>query len=143
MQIGILKETDDHRVAITPDSVKKLCDDNNTLMIEKGAGEQAFYSDDLYKEAGGTTVHRKDLLEKAEILISIRPMNDQDIKKINKSSVYISSFQPFLDQKILQVLSNAGITAMSLDMIPRITIAQSMDVLSSMASISAREVNSR
>jgi NAD(P) transhydrogenase subunit alpha len=136
MQIGILKETDDHRIAITPDSVKKLCDDNNTLMIEKGAGEQAFYSDDLYKEAGGTTVHRKDLLEKAEILISIRPMNDQDIKKINKSSVYISSFQPFLDQKILQVLSNAGITAMSLDMIPRITIAQSMDVLSSMASIS-------
>lgn len=136
MQIGILKETNDHRVAITPDSVEKLCNDNNTLMIEEGAGEKAFYSDDLYKEAGGTTAPRKDILEKAEILISIRPMDDQDIKKINKSSVYISSFQPFLDQKILQVLSNAGITAMSLDMIPRITIAQSMDVLSSMASIS-------
>ncbi len=136
MQIGILKESNDQRVAIIPDSVKILCDESNTLMIEEGAGEKAYYSDDLFKEAGGTIANRKDILEKAELLISIKPMEDQDIKKIKKSTVYISSFQPFLDQKILQVLGNAGITAMSLDMIPRITIAQSMDVLSSMASIS-------
>lgn len=136
MQIGILKETDDHRVAIIPDSIKKLSEDNNVLMIEEGAGEESYYSNDLYKDAGGTIVKRNDILEKAEVLISIKPMDEQEIKKINKSAVYISSFQPFLDQKILPVLSNAGITAMSLDMIPRITIAQSMDVLSSMASIS-------
>lgn len=136
MHIGILKETNDDRVSIIPESVKKLSDENNSLLIEEGAGEKSFFADDLYLEAGGQILKRKELLEKAELLISIRPMEDQEIKKLDKSTTYISSFQPFLDQKILQVLSGAGITALSLDMIPRITIAQSMDVLSSMASIS-------
>lgn len=136
MHIGILKETNDHRVSIIPESVKKLSDENNSVMVEEGAGEKSFFSDDLYQEAGGQIHKRKDILEKAELLISIQPMEDQEIKKLKKSAVYITSFQPFLDEKILQVLKSAGITALSLDMIPRITIAQSMDVLSSMASIS-------
>jgi H+-translocating NAD(P) transhydrogenase subunit alpha len=136
MQIGILKEPDDLRVSIIPETVQKLIDDNNLVLVEEGAGEQAFYSDDLYREAGGSIVKRKDIFDKAEILISIKPVKDGEIAKIKKSSVYVSSFQPFLDDKILPVIAGAGITAMSLDMIPRITIAQAMDVLSSMASIS-------
>jgi H+-translocating NAD(P) transhydrogenase subunit alpha len=136
MQIGILKETNDQRVSIIPETVQKLIDDNNVVMIEEGAGEESFYSDDIYGEAGGRIVKRKDIFDKSEVLISIKPVEDDEISKMKKSAVYITSFQPFLNDKILPVLGDAGITAMSLDMIPRISIAQSMDVLSSMASIS-------
>jgi NAD(P) transhydrogenase subunit alpha len=135
MQIGILKESNDKRVSIIPESVQKLIEEKNSLLIEKGAGEEAFYADAVYEEAGGTITDRSDIFSKAELVISIKPVEDNEIKKIKKSAVYVSSFQPFSDQKILKGLSDAGLTGMSLDMIPRITIAQSMDVLSSMASI--------
>jgi len=135
MQIGILKETKDDRVSIIPDSIEKLTQENNKLIVEKGAGINAFFSDDLYKDAGGLIVNREDIFKEVDVVISISPVEEQEIKKFNKSTVYISSFQPFVDDKILATLSGAGLTAMSLDMIPRITIAQSMDILSSMASI--------
>ncbi len=135
MQIGILKETKDDRVSIIPDSIEKLTQDNNKLIIENGAGSKAYFSDDDYENAGGKIVNREDIFREAEVVISISPVDEQEINKFQSSSVYISSFQPFIDDKILAPLSSAGITAMSLDMIPRITIAQSMDILSSMASI--------
>ncbi len=136
MQIGILKETNDKRVSIIPETVQKLIEDNNSVLVEKEAGSEAYFTDDDYKNAGAGITGRDDLLKKSELLISIRPLEEKEIKQLNKSAVYISSFQPFIDTKILELLSSAGITAMSLDMIPRITLAQSMDILSSMASIS-------
>jgi len=136
MQIGILKESDDKRVSIIPESVHQLIGDKNSLLIEKGAGKEAFYADDLYKNAGGTITGRPEIFSNADVIISIKPVKDEEIGKIKKSGVYVSSFQPFLDESVLKILGKAGITAMSLDMIPRITLAQSMDILSSMASIS-------
>ena len=136
MQIGILKEPDDKRVSIIPDSVKLLIDAQNNVLVEKSAGEEAFYSDADYKDKGAEIDSREDVLNKSDLIISISPVEKSDLGKMKKSAVYISSFQPFVDEKITSTLSEAGITALSLDMIPRITLAQSMDILSSMASIS-------
>ncbi len=136
MHIGILKEKNDKRVAIIPDSVRQLTEDQNAVLLEKGAGAGSFYADEIYEKAGARLAGREELLKQADLTISIKPVDEKEIKKLKKESVYISSFQPFVDDKILKPISEAGITAMSLDMIPRITIAQSMDVLSSMASIS-------
>lgn len=136
MQIGILKEKEDKRVAIIPDSVRVLTEEKNTLLIEKGAGSGAFFSDKDYEEAGGKIIDRQKVIDESDLLISIRPIDNNEIGKLKKGTAYMSSFQPFSDEKILKTLEAAGVTALSLDMIPRITIAQSMDVLSSMASIS-------
>ena len=136
MQIGILKEPEDKRVSIIPDSVKLLIDAQNSVQVEKSAGEEAFYADSDYKDKGAEIVSREDVLSKSDLIISISPIGKSELGKLKKSAVYISSFQPFVDEKITSVLSEVGITALSLDMIPRITLAQSMDILSSMASIS-------
>lgn len=135
MQIGILKETNDKRVSIIPDSVKLLVNANNEVLVEKSAGVSAFFSDDEYKENGAKVLSRDEVLTQSELIISISPVSKEELKKMKKSAVYISSFQPFVDKSITTVLSDAGLTAMSLDMIPRITLAQTMDILSSMASI--------
>jgi NAD(P) transhydrogenase subunit alpha len=135
MQIGILKETNDKRVSIIPDSVKLLIDAKNDVCVEKSAGEAAFFSDEEYQSKGAKVESRDEVLKKSDLIISISPVDKGDIGKMKKSAVYISSFQPFVDEKITAILSDAGITALSLDMIPRITLAQSMDILSSMASI--------
>jgi NAD(P) transhydrogenase subunit alpha len=136
MQIGILKETNDKRVSIIPDSVKILIDAKNDVLVEKSAGEAAYFSDEDYQSKGAKIVSKDELLKTSDLIISITPIDNGDIEKMKKSAIYISSFQPFVDEKINTILSDAGITALSLDMITRITLAQSMDILSSMASIS-------
>ena len=136
MQIGILKETNDKRVSIVPDSVKLLVSSNNDVLVEKSAGASAFFSDDEYKENGAKALSRDEVLKQSDLIISISPVSKEELKKMKKSAVYISSFQPFVDSTITKILGDAGITALSLDMIPRITLAQTMDILSSMASIS-------
>lgn len=135
MQIGVLKETNDKRVSIIPESVKILNDSGNEIWVEKSAGRAAFFSDEDYQESGATIVSRDEILTTSDMIISISPVDRSEINKIKKSAIYISSFQPFVDEKIMTVLGDAGLTALSLDMIPRITLAQSMDILSSMASI--------
>ena len=135
MQIGVLKETNDKRVSIIPESVKILNDSGNEIWVEKSAGKAAFFSDEDYQESGARIVSRDEILTTSDLIISISPVDRSEINKIKKSAIYISSFQPFVDEKITKVLSDAGLTALSLDMIPRITLAQSMDILSSMASI--------
>jgi NAD(P) transhydrogenase subunit alpha len=135
MQIGVLKETNDKRVSIIPESVKILNDSGNEIWVEKLAGKAAFFSDEDYRESGARVVSRDEILTTSDLIISISPVERSEINKIKKSAIYISSFQPFVDEKITKVLSDAGLTALSLDMIPRITLAQSMDILSSMASI--------
>ncbi len=134
MKIGVLKETNDARVAIIPDFVKQLVKENEVL-IESNAGHSAFYYDQDYLNAGGKVVSRQELFSAAELIISIHPVNKEELALMQKKCIYISSFQPFADAEITNTLASFGISALSLDMIPRITIAQAMDILSSMASI--------
>lgn len=135
MKIGILKEQADKRVAITPDLAKKLIDEGNTIIAEKGCGNLSFYSDQLYVDAGVDMADKKSVLKSAELLTTIQPLEKKDLALLHKEVIYISMFQPFNSLDKTNEINDLGLTAFSMDMIPRITRAQSMDVLSSMASI--------
>lgn len=135
MKIGVLKEHNDNRVAVIPDLAKFLSDDGNNVAVENGAGLKAFLNDTLYQESGAEIKSREDIISEAELLITIHPLEPAEMSKLKKGCVYISSFRPYVEDTFVKGLAQAGITGLSLDMIPRITIAQSMDILSSMASI--------
>ena len=135
MKIGILKEKSDTRVAMIPENVKKLIDLGNLIWIEKDAGRKASFSNELYQDAGANISNRKEIIHESDILLSICPPEDGILEKLNPQKILISLFEPYNCPEILEKIATKKLTAFSLDMIPRITLAQNMDILSSMASI--------
>ncbi len=134
MKLGIPKEQDDPRVAIVPDTIPKLKQLGLDILVEKGAGEEAMFSDQDYAEHA-EVVSRADLLKRSDILVSINPLPDAELQQLSDQTVVISQFQPFLYPEVTEKLRQMNLRGLSLDMIPRTTLAQSMDVLSSMASV--------
>lgn len=135
MQIGVLKEQLDQRVAVVPDTVKKFVKEGHTVLFESKAGEKAFAYDESFEEAGAKVASRKEVLSTSDLLITIRPISEEEVTDIKQGAVLIALFEPFQDASICEKFAKNKLTAFSFDMIPRSTIAQSMDVLSSMASI--------
>ena len=135
MKIGIINENHDNRVAIVPDLVKRLIDEGNEILAEKGCGESALYDDESYIEAGAKLVSRADALKSSELICSIFPLGKEDYKQLPEESIVISSYQPYFSIDNTTEAATQKLTVFSMDMIPRITLAQAMDVLSSMASI--------
>jgi NAD(P) transhydrogenase subunit alpha len=135
MKIGIIKEKSDNRVAIVPDLAKKLIDEGNEIIAEKGCGETALFMDESYTEVGVKLSSRKEVLESAELLCSIQPLGKEEYKQLKGEAIAISSFQPYNKLDQTKDAAAGNLTIFSMDMIPRITLAQAMDVLSSMASI--------
>ncbi|MDN5201450.1 Re/Si-specific NAD(P)(+) transhydrogenase subunit alpha [Fulvivirgaceae bacterium BMA10] len=135
MHIGIPKETQDGRVSIIPDIVKKLVEEKNEVYVETLAGKSSSFSDADYTEAGAKIVSRDEVFKSANLIISIHPLSEEELAKLSKGVTVVSLFQPFADDSILDKISKHGLTAFSMDMIPRITLAQAMDVLSSQASV--------
>lgn len=135
MKFAVFKEEIDRRVAVVPSTIPKLKDLGLEILIEAGAGQEALYSDAEYEEKGAQVKSRSELLKEAEIAVSIHPLSEAEMKSLAKDTLVISQFQPFADADITGKLKALGLRAFSLDMIPRTTLAQSMDVLSSMASI--------
>ncbi|NND08762.1 MAG: NAD(P) transhydrogenase subunit alpha [Saprospiraceae bacterium] len=133
MKLGVLAEKDDNRVAIVPSVAKKIADLGASVLIENGAGNQAGFSDDQYDSA--TKCSRAELLTQADVLVSISPVDDESLPSIAKDKLLIAEFKPFFYQDVAEKLKSKGLQAISMDMIPRTTLAQSMDVLSSMAAI--------
>ena len=134
MKLGIAKEPQDTRVAIVPPTLPKLKDLGLEILIEENAGEKSFFPNEEYQE-NAKIVTRAELLEQSDILLSISPLSDDELKSISKETVLISQFEPYFDKTITDKLRGLGLRAFSMDMIPRTTLAQSMDVLSSMASV--------
>lgn len=131
MIIGILKENKDNRVAMTPIGIEKS---NYNFIVEQGAGTAAHFSNTNYT-ASAKLVARDELLGTSDILIGIHPISEQELSLIKPKSIFIANFAPFNDPNIAISLKKHNIHGISMDMIPRTTLAQSMDVLSSMASI--------
>lgn len=134
MKFGILKEREDQRVAIVPEVVPKLKQLGLDVLIEAHAGEAALFDDALYA-ADATVASRDVVLAESDILLSIHPIPAEDLKQAKSNALLISQFAPFVDPNVGTTLHQAGFRAFSLDMIPRTSLAQSMDVLSSMAGI--------
>ena len=131
MIIGLLHERHDNRVALTPTNLAKLTTTGLSFLVEENAGERAFFSNAQYAEHA-TITSRNQVLNDSDIVVSIHPLPATEYRK---GCIAIAQFQPFVDTEVANSLKNAGVTAFSLDMIPRTTLAQAMDVLSSMAGI--------
>ncbi|MBN9295923.1 MAG: NAD(P) transhydrogenase subunit alpha [Filimonas sp.] len=136
MIIAILKEkSPERRVSFLLEQVEQLVKQNNTLLIETGAGLNAFVSDEDYIKKGAATVTRTEALQAAQIILSIHVLSEEDISFIKPGTILLGVFQPLYNTTEMELLASKGITVFSLDMLPRTTRAQSMDVLSSQANI--------
>ena len=132
--IGVLKEESDNRVAITPDNIKRSKLKDTTWWVEKGAGMHAGFNDHLY-EGLALVKDRETILKEANIIVSIFPAAAETLASVNKDALVISQFRPYQDSAALENLNKYPFRVISMDMIPRTTLAQAMDVLSSMASV--------
>lgn len=132
--IGVLKENADNRVAITPENIKRSKIKDATWWVEHGAGMEAGFSDHAYN--GLAEIKDKEtILKGADILASVFPPAETDLEKMRSGMLLISQFRPYQDTGIMEKLEKYDIRVFSMDMVPRTTLAQAMDVLSSMASI--------
>src|SRR5581483_5255716 len=138
MQIAVLKElaANETRVALVPESVKKLVGLKASVAVESGAGLYAGASDDDYKAAGATISHdRTTLLGSADILVAVNRPAESDINMLKAGAVLFGFLRPLDEPAALKPAVVRGLTVFAMELIPRITRAQAMDGLSSMATI--------
>lgn len=138
LTIGILKEAEagEDRVAAIPDTVKKYKGfSGTTILVEKGAGEKASYTDAAYKEAGANLSSRSDVLKKSDIVLCVKTPPEKDLGSLKKNALLIGLLNPHDAGKNIGKWANNNITTLSMEMVPRITRAQAMDVLSSQANL--------
>ncbi|HLD52575.1 MAG TPA: NAD(P) transhydrogenase subunit alpha [Sediminibacterium sp.] len=136
MIIGILKEpAGENRVAMLPEQLVPLVKQGIEVMVEEDAGANAFANNELYVTAGATVTNRNTVLSSASILLSYWSIPDDELAKTQKGVILIGVFQPLFNFQLMKAWASNGFTVFSLDMIPRTTRAQSMDVLSSQANI--------
>jgi NAD(P) transhydrogenase subunit alpha len=138
VKIGTPKEVfeGEARVAMTPDSAKQLQKLGHECYIEAGAGALAGFSDALYEEAGVTVVKTAaGLWKEADIIAKVREPNETELKRLNKDKTLISFFNPGGNEEGLELAKSKGATVVAMEMVPRISRAQKMDALSSMANI--------
>lgn len=126
----------ERRVALTPDATQKLVGDGHTVTIESGAGAAISASDDDYRSAGAEVAdNRADAIAAAELVASINHQQVGDLPGLSESHTVVALLDPLWRPEPMKALAASGATALSLELVPRITRAQSMDVLSSMATV--------
>ena len=136
MVLGILKEeSGENRVAMLPEHVIALLKLNVSVLVENEAGHAAAAPNKNYSESGATLCSREELINKADVLICINLPSPELIGKIPSGKVIVGGLNPLSNKNSMNLLASAGISAFSLDFIPRTSRAQSMDILSSMATI--------
>ncbi len=137
MILGLLKEHgNETRVVLLPETVQTFTDLKVEVLVEQGAGDSAFAANADYEAVGAKIVSRREVFDKAEVLLQIQPPATEDIEKIKDSQVWISAFNPLWDTALVKTFLKKGVTSFSLDLVPRTTRAQAMDILSSMATVS-------
>ncbi|RZS96881.1 Re/Si-specific NAD(P)(+) transhydrogenase subunit alpha [Cecembia calidifontis] len=137
MIIGILKEPgDESRVALLPEAVKTLISWKVTVWVEKDAGSRAFADDELYIESGAKIHNREEILQQADMILGIQPLEEKEISKMKSDAVLFGQLNALYNPSLTQYLINNNRTAFSMELVPRTTRAQAMDVLSSMATVS-------
>ena len=138
MRIGIPKEIvpGELRVSLVPDAVKKLVDQGIEVAVESGAGAASLFTDDMYIAAGATKVDTaQDLYRSAELYLKVQaPVTDNangqnEVNMMAEGSTIIGLLQPMTNLELIKQLLEKNITSLSMDTIPRIARAQSMDAL--------------
>ena len=136
MKIGILKETlPEKRVAVTPETVAALGKKGVQFIVENEAGASALYFDEMYKEAGAEIADRKHIYNNCEIITCVSSFTKEELKEIPKDKILLGAFNPFTNGELIGAFKDEGYTTFSMELIPRTTRAQAMDILSSMATV--------
>ncbi|MDP6909459.1 MAG: NAD(P)(+) transhydrogenase (Re/Si-specific) subunit alpha, partial [Flavobacteriales bacterium] len=136
MTIGVPKETQDRetRVAITPTIAKLLKGKGFELVVESGAGAKSFFSDGDYTQAGAV-IGAKGNAFGCDVVAKVNPPTEDEVKLMRSGSTLISIMFAATNPEIVKACSDQGVNAFSMDAIPRTSLAQSMDVLSSQANL--------
>ncbi len=136
MKIGIPKERrpEERRVAASPDTAKKLKSMGHDILVEKGAGTGAAFTDEAYAAAGASMVDAAAALA-AEIVLKVQAPLPDEIGKMKPGAVLVGMLQPLQNKDQVASYAKAGLTAFAMELVPRITRAQAMDVLSSQANL--------
>ncbi|MDZ4311924.1 MAG: Re/Si-specific NAD(P)(+) transhydrogenase subunit alpha [Cypionkella sp.] len=138
MKIGALSEifAGENRVAMTPDSALQLVKLGHTCVIQAGAGTKAGFSDALYAKAGVEVLaSAADVIAAADVLVKVRGPEVAEAQALREGQTLISMFWPAQNPELLEIVKARGATVVAMDMVPRISRAQKMDALSSMANI--------
>ena len=136
MLVGILKESGpDRRVAVLPEVAGQFVKLGLKVAVENDAGKNSFAYDEDYKNAGADVFSKKDVLEKSDLVIKINQPTDDEVNALKPGQILLSIIQPLLFPDLVKNLNGKKVTVFGLDVIPRTTRAQSMDILSSQASV--------
>ena len=138
MKIGVIKEKDDleRRVALTPDSIPKLQEKGFSVLVEPGAGNQASFDDSAYESAGAKVLSVNDSVWKeADIIVKVRSPQESEMDQLREGQLLIAFLWPAQNPELLEKLAENGVNSISMDAIPRISRAQKLDALSSMANV--------
>ncbi|MBS0503841.1 MAG: NAD(P) transhydrogenase subunit alpha, partial [Proteobacteria bacterium] len=138
MKIAVLKELSDgeRRVSATPETVKKFIGLGAVVAVEAGAGESASVSDADYQAAGATTGSRADALKDADIILGVQGPAPDSIASAKQGAWLVAGLNPFGERARVDAYAAAGLEALAMEFMPRITRAQSMDILSSQSNLS-------
>jgi len=137
MITGILKESGtENRVAILPAEVAVMKKMGIEVIVELRSGEKAFSSDKDFQASGAVMAERKEVISKADMLLCVNPPLNDDINSFREGQVICSVLNPVENREWLEKARLSGLTVLALDLVPRTTRAQSMDILSSMATVS-------
>jgi len=135
MRIGVPKEVapNERRVALSPDVAGKLVKGGHEVVVERGAGSSAFFPDDAYAAAGAKLGDRSSVLGQSEIIVQLQAPAANELSQYREGAALVAAFQP--SKELIQQLAQRKLTAFTLVLLPRITRAQGMDVLSSQATV--------
>ena len=138
MKVGVVKETlaGERRVALVPDAVIKLIAAKLEVAIQAGAGSEAFLADEAYQKAGATIISEaQTLLGQSDAVLKVQPPSLDEVGALRSGAILISFLQPSTNGDAVKALARQKVTAFSLELVPRISRAQSMDALSSQAGV--------
>lgn len=136
--VAAVKETapGERRVAVVPEAVGRLTAAGFAVQVETDAGAAAWFPDEMYAEAGATVVTRDELYEQADIVVTVGKPSAATVARLRSGQVLVGLLSPLTDPELARDLADKGVTAVSLDGLPRtLSAAQSMDVLSSQANV--------
>ena len=135
--IPIETASGERRVSATPSAVKKLKGLGCEVFVESSAGELSGFNDTLYKESGGEIVSKSNIniWENADVIFCVQPPSESNLSKLKKGAILLGLLNPYANEKLQKTITSKKISALSMELLPRISRAQSSDVLSSQANI--------
>ena len=138
MKVAVAKEIEvgERRVALIPDIVARLTKKGLDISVEAGAGEGSFFPDSAYEAAGAKIVSdSSQIWQGNDVLLKVAPPTPEEVERLSSETTLISFLNPLANAELMQQIAQRGVTALSMELIPRTSRAQSMDALSSQAGV--------